>query len=74
MADLPPTDPEVAITELRDRIAQLESELTTERNRNAEAAGELTGLRAQLAALLDPPTPPAKGKKRVGFFEVDADE
>ena len=73
MAELPPTDPEVAIADLRDRIAELESELSTERNRNAERDGELTGLRAQLAALTDPPAPAPKGKRRVGFFDIDVD-
>lgn len=71
-ADLPPTDPETAIAELRERIEQLEAELTDERNRNAESAGELTGLRAQLAELTKPA--PAAGPRRIeGFFEVDDD-
>jgi hypothetical protein len=66
MADLPPTDPEVAIRELKDRIAELESELAAERGKNTAADGELTGLRAQLAALTAPPTP--KAKRRVMAF------
>jgi ribosomal protein L29 len=70
-ADLPPTDPEDAIADLKTKIRELENELATERTRNAERDGELTGLRSQLAALQ--PTPEKK-KKIVGFFEVDDDE
>jgi chromosome segregation ATPase len=71
VADLPPTDPETAIAELRERITELEADLAAERGRSSEASGELTGLRAQLAEL-QKPTP--KGKRVEGFFEVDADE
>jgi uncharacterized protein involved in exopolysaccharide biosynthesis len=69
-ADLPPADPEVAIRELREQIADLEQRLAARDAVDAERSGELTGLRAQLAEL----TKPGPRKRRVdGFFEVDDD-
>jgi uncharacterized protein involved in exopolysaccharide biosynthesis len=70
VADLPPTDPEVAIAELRERIADLERQIAERDAVDAERAGELTGLRAQLAELQ---RPGPRARRFDGFFEVDDD-
>ena len=72
MADLPPTDPEQAIAELRARIATLETELADERRAAAERGGELSELQKKLAELLTPKEVP--GKKADGFYLVDDDK
>jgi predicted nucleic acid-binding Zn-ribbon protein len=67
---VPPADPAEEIERLRERIADLENELREAKAAAAaEVQTEITGLRAQLAALVNPPA--AKGKRLDGFFEVD---
>lgn len=65
---VPPADYNAAIALLKEKIAALEAQLAEEREARTAAAGttseELTGLRAELAALRA--APPAQRK---GFFE-----